>query len=232
MGRGMSRGAALMRRMRPAPTCQAAGRGRRDLRPRPCPSGTGGAAWGTPGLGRHRTPTCVVAGPVHVGLVHRRLSFLDLSAAGHGPMCDANADLWITYNGEVYNYVELRADLQALGEAFTTGTDTEVILAAYRRWGRECLQRFLAGRFGVEVRPLSRAHADGGSHPGRTSGHPGSAAESRKPASGPNRRSTYSRASSNAVVRHLVSCASLARKCTRPCPINSCAHCLPARARR
>jgi asparagine synthase (glutamine-hydrolysing) len=77
-----------------------------------------------------------------VGLVTRRLAIVDLSPAGHGPMCDGSRELWITYNGEVYNYVELRAELQALGERFTSGTDTEVVLAAYRRWGTDCLSRF------------------------------------------------------------------------------------------
>jgi len=77
-----------------------------------------------------------------IGLLHRRLSIVDLSPAGHQPMCDASRRLWISYNGEIYNYVELRAELQGLGEKFLSGSDTEVILAAYRRWGREALQRF------------------------------------------------------------------------------------------
>lgn len=77
-----------------------------------------------------------------VGLVHRRLSIVDLSPAGHQPMCDPSGRHWITYNGEVYNHVELRAELESLGERFTSASDTEVILAAYRRWGRDCLRRF------------------------------------------------------------------------------------------
>lgn len=77
-----------------------------------------------------------------LGLAHRRLSILDLSAAGHQPMCTADREVWITYNGEVYNYVELRAELEALGHSFASHSDTEVILAAYRAWGRECLSRF------------------------------------------------------------------------------------------
>ncbi|HUK62621.1 MAG TPA: asparagine synthetase B, partial [Dongiaceae bacterium] len=96
----------------------------------------------TPGRGRAEAAGSPLGAGPYAGLVHRRLSFLDLSPAGHGPMCDSAGELWITYNGEVYNYVELRAELQALGEAFHTGTDTEVILAAYRRWGRDCLRRF------------------------------------------------------------------------------------------
>jgi len=77
-----------------------------------------------------------------LGLAHRRLSILDLSAAGHQPMCTGDRDLWITYNGEIYNYVELREELKALGHAFASQSDTEVILAAYRAWGKDCLSRF------------------------------------------------------------------------------------------
>jgi asparagine synthase (glutamine-hydrolysing) len=85
-----------------------------------------------------------------VGLVNRRLSILDLSPAGHGPMCDAEGECWITYNGEIYNYVELRADLEAQGERFQSGTDTEVALAAYRRYGHACLER-LNGMFAFAI---------------------------------------------------------------------------------
>jgi asparagine synthase (glutamine-hydrolysing) len=67
-----------------------------------------------------------------VGLAHRRLSIIDL-ATGDQPMTDA-AGNWITYNGEVYNYIELREELGA--ENFQTTSDTEVVLAAYRRWGK------------------------------------------------------------------------------------------------
>ena len=78
----------------------------------------------------------------HVVLTHRRLSILDLSACGHQPMCTPDRTCWIVYNGEIYNYIELREELKALGHAFTTASDTEVILAAYREWGRECVSRF------------------------------------------------------------------------------------------
>ncbi len=77
-----------------------------------------------------------------VGLVHRRLAILDLSPSGHQPMCDPGAARWITYNGEIYNYLELRSELEASGERFVSTSDTEVILAAYRRWGHDCLARF------------------------------------------------------------------------------------------
>jgi asparagine synthase (glutamine-hydrolysing) len=82
------------------------------------------------------------AGGVNLALAHRRLSILDLSPSGHQPMCTADRAIWITYNGEIYNYIELRDELKALGHAFTSQSDTEVILAAYRAWGRNCLARF------------------------------------------------------------------------------------------
>jgi asparagine synthase (glutamine-hydrolysing) len=77
-----------------------------------------------------------------VHLAHRRLSILDLSERGTQPMSDSSGRYVITYNGEIYNYLELRAELQRLGHVFHTGTDTEVILVAYRAWGEGCLQRF------------------------------------------------------------------------------------------
>jgi asparagine synthase (glutamine-hydrolysing) len=77
-----------------------------------------------------------------VGLVNRRLAIVDLSPSGHQPMGDAEGKRWIAYNGEIYNHVELREELQGLGERFTGTSDTEVILAAWRRWGRACLDRF------------------------------------------------------------------------------------------
>lgn len=73
---------------------------------------------------------------------HRRLSILDLSDAGAQPMQYADGALSVVYNGEVYNYRELRVELEQAGYRFNSGTDTEVILAAYDRWGEECLQRF------------------------------------------------------------------------------------------
>jgi asparagine synthase (glutamine-hydrolysing) len=77
-----------------------------------------------------------------VALGHRRLSILDLSPLGHQPMMDPSGRLWITYNGEIYNFKEVRAELEATGDSFRSGSDTEVLLAAYRRWGRDCLRRF------------------------------------------------------------------------------------------
>ncbi|WP_029116480.1 asparagine synthase (glutamine-hydrolyzing) [Mycobacterium sp. URHB0044] len=77
-----------------------------------------------------------------VGLAHRRLSVLDLSERGAQPMHDADGALVITFNGEIYNFRELRKELAAAGHRFATQTDTEVILAAYREWGVECLHHF------------------------------------------------------------------------------------------
>ena len=71
----------------------------------------------------------------------RRLSILDLSNTGHQPMASPDGSCWIVYNGEIYNYLELKAELEKLGYQFDTHTDTEVILNAYKEWGTECLTR-------------------------------------------------------------------------------------------
>jgi asparagine synthase (glutamine-hydrolysing) len=78
----------------------------------------------------------------HVGLANRRLAILDLSAAGHQPMQTADGRFCVAYNGEIYNYVELRSELAASGHRFITSTDTEVLLASYAEWGERCVERF------------------------------------------------------------------------------------------
>lgn len=83
---------------------------------------------------------------VFAALGHRRLSILDLSAAGHQPMCDPGQRYWITYNGEIYNYIEIRQELIKKGYHFASQTDTEVILKAYTEWGADCL-KFFNGMF-------------------------------------------------------------------------------------
>jgi asparagine synthase (glutamine-hydrolysing) len=77
-----------------------------------------------------------------VGLAQRRLSIIDLSPAGHQPMHDASGALSIVFNGEIYNFTDLRDELIAKGHSFKSNSDTEVVLVAYREWGVECLTRF------------------------------------------------------------------------------------------
>jgi asparagine synthase (glutamine-hydrolysing) len=76
------------------------------------------------------------------GLGHRRLSILDLSPTGHQPMTTPDGRYWITFNGEVYNFQDIRRDLQAKGHMFKSTGDTEVLLRAYAVWGADCLQKF------------------------------------------------------------------------------------------
>ena len=76
-------------------------------------------------------------------LLHRRLSIIDLSVAGFQPMSSRDRRYWIVYNGEIYNYAELRAELEQLGQTFVTRTDTEVLLTAYSVWGANALKRFV-----------------------------------------------------------------------------------------
>jgi asparagine synthase (glutamine-hydrolysing) len=94
---------------------------------------------------RHRGPDDAGlwwSGDGRVGLAHRRLAIIDLSPTGHQPMADASGRLHVTHNGEIYNYRELRRELEARGHRFRTASDTEVILEAYREWGTDCLSRF------------------------------------------------------------------------------------------
>lgn len=90
----------------------------------------------------HRGPDAVgieLIGPV--GLGHTRLSIIDL-ASGMQPMSSADGQLTVTFNGEIFNYVELRQELTALGRTFATDSDTEVLLQAYAQWGGDCVTRF------------------------------------------------------------------------------------------
>lgn len=92
---------------------------------------------------RHRGPD---AGGVHIegsiGLGHRRLAIIDLSESGKQPMTNEDDSIWITYNGEIYNFLEVRKELEQRGHIFRSESDTEVILHAYETWGVDCLSRF------------------------------------------------------------------------------------------
>jgi asparagine synthase (glutamine-hydrolysing) len=88
-----------------------------------------------------------VAGPV--GLGFRRLSIIDL-AGGHQPMSDAEGTVWVIFNGEIYNYRELRAELRSKGHQFRTNSDTEVIVHGYKQWGTQVFDR-LNGMFGLAI---------------------------------------------------------------------------------
>ena len=83
-------------------------------------------------------------------LAHLRLSILDPTPAGHQPRVEESGRFVISYNGEVYNYIEIRAELEQKGYKFETGTDTEVILQAYVEWGKSCLSRF-NGMFAIAI---------------------------------------------------------------------------------
>jgi asparagine synthase (glutamine-hydrolysing) len=101
-------------------------------------------------LVQQMTDTMVNRGPDHqgywakgpVGLGHCRLAIIDLSPAGNQPMTNEDGTLWITYNGEIYNFLELRQVLENKGHTFRSHTDTEVILHSYEEWGKECLSHF------------------------------------------------------------------------------------------
>jgi asparagine synthase (glutamine-hydrolysing) len=92
-----------------------------------------------------------------VGLGHRRLAIIDLSAAGSQPMFSHDRSLCITFNGEIYNYIELRRELESLRQTFVSRSDTEVLLAAYAEWGEECLSR-LNGMFAFAIWDARRHH--------------------------------------------------------------------------
>lgn len=77
----------------------------------------------------------------NIGFGHRRLSIIDLSVSGHQPMCYANGRYWIIFNGEIYNYLEIKNELILEGYIFNSNSDTEVILAAWQKWGIDCQKR-------------------------------------------------------------------------------------------
>jgi asparagine synthase (glutamine-hydrolysing) len=84
-----------------------------------------------------------VSSDARIGLAHRRLSIIDLSAAADQPMSDAEGSVWVTFNGEIYNHAELRLELEAAGHRFRTDhSDTEVIVHGFKQWGIGCVERF------------------------------------------------------------------------------------------
>jgi asparagine synthase (glutamine-hydrolysing) len=92
----------------------------------------------------HRGPDAqgtFIDAPVALG--HRRLAILDLSAAANQPMCDASGRFVLVFNGEIYNFREVRQSLEALGHAFSTNSDSEVLLAALKQWGPDALNRLI-----------------------------------------------------------------------------------------
>lgn len=84
-----------------------------------------------------------------IGLGHRRLSIIDLSS-GRQPLCNEDGSVWVVYNGEIYNFAALRAELEAVGHVFRTHTDTEVIAHGWEEWGEDCVQHF-RGMFAFAV---------------------------------------------------------------------------------
>jgi asparagine synthase (glutamine-hydrolysing) len=121
---------------------------------------------------RHRGPDDAgdwMSADRRVALAHQRLSIIDLSAAGKQPMTCASGHLQMSFNGEIYNYRELRGELEALGHRFRTSTDTEVILQAYQQWDTACLERlngmFAFGLFDTRRKRLLLARDRAGEKP-------------------------------------------------------------------
>lgn len=83
-----------------------------------------------------------VGGDLAIAMGHQRLSIIDLSDTAHQPMCNEDRSIWIVYNGEIYNFRELREELEARGHAFNSQSDTEVVIHAYEEWGTDALRRF------------------------------------------------------------------------------------------
>src|SRR3954470_12696273 len=91
---------------------------------------------------RHRGPDA--SGEWSDGLCalgHRRLAIIDLSEAGRQPLGNEDGTVWITFNGEIYNFADLRKELEGLGHRFRSRTDTEAIVPAYEQWGTGCVSR-------------------------------------------------------------------------------------------
>jgi asparagine synthase (glutamine-hydrolysing) len=101
-----------------------------------------------------------------IGLGHRRLSIIDLSEKGHQPMLTSDGEICIVFNGEIYNFQEIRKQLLAKGYSFTSTTDTEVILYLYKEYGEECLS-FLRGMFAFAIWDKKKIYFVSGQRPYR-----------------------------------------------------------------
>jgi asparagine synthase (glutamine-hydrolysing) len=107
--------------------------------------------WAMIGVLRHRGPDDEgVWTDCRAGLAHARLSIIDVSPAGHQPMASADGTVWITYNGEIYNFAEIRKNLESLGYPFRSRSDTEVIVNGWHAWGPKIFSR-LRGMFALAL---------------------------------------------------------------------------------
>jgi asparagine synthase (glutamine-hydrolysing) len=107
--------------------------------------------WAMIAMLRHRGPDDQgVWTDRRAGLAHARLSIIDLSPAGHQPMASVDETAWITYNGEIYNFAEIRRELEAAGYGFRSRSDTEVIVNGWRAWGEKVISR-LRGMFALAI---------------------------------------------------------------------------------
>jgi len=86
----------------------------------------------------------------HIGLGHRRLSIIDLTKAAHQPIANEDKTVWMVFNGEIYNFKELRKKLETLGHVFKSRTDCEVVIHGYEEWGENVFKN-LNGMFGVAI---------------------------------------------------------------------------------
>lgn len=99
-------------------------------------------AWNSPFANKPEKSISEISGSFSGAFGHRRLSIIDLSEAAHQPICNKEKTIWLTYNGELYNFQKLKKQLEEKGHTFYSRTDAEVLLKAYEEWGFDCLERF------------------------------------------------------------------------------------------